>query len=327
MTVQVDAKQDYSVENLIPTKSWEQRISALIPHLILIPYTFIALFPLVLIIINSLKDRRDLFRAPYMPPLWFSFEKPIWFSFEGGFHFIFSWFSMEEGFEILNMFSTSGYEQVFERANVLLYFGNSMVVTGGSLFLILLTGSMISFALSEYSFPGSRFLALYMALGIMIPIRLGTVSLIGIVKFLHLYNSLPALILVYTASGLPIAVFVLTEYMRQVPMELKDAARVDGASEYRILFTLVLPIIRPALATVLVFNMLPIWNGLWFPLTLAPDNDVRTVTLGLSAFAGQYKTDWTALLAALTLAMIPVLILYGIFSRQFISGLTRGAVK
>ncbi|MDQ7026271.1 MAG: carbohydrate ABC transporter permease [Anaerolineae bacterium] len=306
MAVQVDAKQGYSAENLVPTKSWGQRISAIIPHLILIPYSLLALFPLFIIIVNSLKDRRDLFRTPYIPPLWFSFED--------GFHFVY-------------IFSSSGYQQVFERANVLLYFGNSIVVTSAALFLILLTGSMISFALSEYSFWGSRFLALYMALGIMIPIRLGTVSLIGIVRFLGLYNSLPALILVYAASGLPIAVFVLTEYMRQVPMELKDAARVDGASEYRILFTLVMPVIRPALATVLVFNMLPIWNGLWFPLTLAPNEKVRTVTLGLSAFAGQYKTDWTALLAALTLAMIPVLILYGIFSRQFISGLTRGAVK
>ncbi len=287
-------------------KSLRARLAALGPHLVLLPYSLLALFPLTLIILNSLKDRRDLFRAPYQPP--------IWFSFEGGFH-------------IVNIFSTSGYEQVLARADVVLYFANSLIVTGGALFLILLTGSMISFALSEYRFRGSRFIALYMALGIMIPIRLGTVSLIGILQSLGLYNTLVALILVYAASGLPIAVFILAEYMRQVPMELKDAARVDGASEYRILFVFVMPIIRPALATVLVFNMLPIWNGLWFPLTLAPGEKVRTVTLGLSAFAGQYKTDWTALLAALTLAMIPVLILYGLFSRQFISGLTRGAVK
>jgi len=128
-------------------------------------------------------------------------------------------------------------------------------------------------------------------------------------------------------GNLPIAVFILSEFMRQVPVELKDAARVDGASEYRILFSFILPLVRPALATVLVFNMLPIWNDLWFPLTLAPGGNVRTVTLGLSEFAGQYKTDWTALLAALMLAMLPVLVLYIIFSRQFIQGLTRGALK
>ena len=166
-----------------------------------------------------------------------------------------------------------------------------------------------------------------MALGIMIPIRLGTVSLIRMTNLIGIYNSLGALILVYTAAGLPIAVFVMSEFMRSIPRELKDAARVDGASEFRILFTLVIPLIRPALATVLVFNMIPIWNDLWFPLTLAPGEAVRTVTSGLSTFAGQYKTDWTALLAALTLAMIPMLVLYIVFSRQFIQGLTRGALK
>ena len=289
-----------------PKKTIIARLMALFPHFILIPYSMLALFPLVLIVFNSLKDRRDLFRTPYNPP--------IWFSFDGGFH-------------IVNTFSSSGYEQVLARADVLRYFANSLIVTSGALFMIVVAGSMISFALAEYKFRGSRFVALYMVLGIMIPIRLGTVSLIGILQSLNLYNTLLALIFVYAASGLPVAVFILTEYMRQIPMELKDAARVDGASEYRILFTLVIPLIRPALATVMVFNMLPIWNGLWFPLTLAPGEKVKTVTLGLSSFAGQYKTDWTALLAALTLAMIPILVLYVLFSRQFISGLTRGAVK
>ena len=307
MTTPTDASAIRSKRtNWLGNNPMWKRLGSLAPHLILIPYSFLALFPLTLIILNSLKDRRDLFREPY--------RAPIWFSFDGGFH-------------ITNIASTSGYEQVFNRADVFIYFQNSLIVTGGALLLILVTGSMISFALAEYKFRGSRFIALYMALGIMIPIRLGTVSLIGILNDLHLYNTLWALILVYTASGLPMAVFVLSEYMRQVPMELKDAARVDGASEYRILFRLVMPLIRPALATVVVFNMLPIWNGLWFPLTLAPGEKVRTVTLGLSAFAGQYKTDWTALLAALTLAMIPILVMYVIFSRQFISGLTRGAVK
>jgi raffinose/stachyose/melibiose transport system permease protein len=191
----------------------------------------------------------------------------------------------------------------------------------------LLLGSMASFALAEYDFRGNRLIGLYLAIGIMIPIRLGTVSLIRLTNSLGIYNTQWALIMIHVAAGLPIAVFILTEFMRQVPQELKDAARVDGASEIRILFSFILPLVRPALATVLVFNMLPIWNDLWFPLTLAPGINVRTVTLGLSEFAGQYKTDWTALLAALTMAMIPVLVLYIVFSRQFIQGLTRGALK
>ncbi len=289
------------------TMSWGMRLARLFPHIILAGYSVVALFPTFLIIINSVKDRRELFRSPY--------TLPVWLSFENG------------SVQLVNNFSTSGYDQVFSRASILMYFGNSIFVTLGSLFLIALLGSMAAFALAEYDFKGNKMLGLYMAIGIMIPIRLGTVSLIKLTNTLGIFNTQWALILIYTASGLPIAVFILSEFMRQIPQELKDAARIDGASEVRILFSFIMPLVRPALATVIVFNMLPIWNDLWFPLTIAPGINVRTVTLGLSEFAGQYKTDWTALLAALTLAMIPVLLLYIVFSRQFIQGLTRGALK
>ncbi len=301
---QLEVKRPANLKARQISRNWGNLLSSMMTHGALLGYSILALFPIFLILINSFKDRRDLFRVPYQPPIWFSFEN---------------------GFSVVNIFSTKGYEQVFARAAVVTYFGNSLLVTGAALFLILLTGTMASYALAEYSFRGNRFVGLYMALGIMIPIRLGTVSLIRLTTTLGIYNSPLALIFTYAASGLPIAIFIMSEFMRSVPHELKDAARVDGASEYRILFTLVIPLVRPALATVLVFNMIPIWNDLWFPLTLTPD--VRTVTSGLSSFAGQYKTDWTALLAALTLAMIPVLVLYSVFSRQFIEGLTRGALK
>jgi raffinose/stachyose/melibiose transport system permease protein len=301
---QLEAKRAATVATGHLSRNWNHVLNSIMTHGVLIGYSILALFPIFLILINSFKDRRDLFRVPYQPPIWFS---------------------LENGLSIVNISSTKGYEQVFARADVLSYFGNSLILTSVTLLVILLTGAMASYALSEYSFRGNRLIGLYMAVGIMIPIRLGTVSLIRLTNSLGVYNTLLALILVYAASGLPIAVFIMSEFMRAVPRELKDAARVDGASEYRILFTLIIPLIRPALATVLVFNMIPIWNDLWFPLTLTPD--VRTVTSGLSSFAGQYKTDWTALLAALTLAMIPVLVLYTVFSRQFIRGLTRGALK
>ena len=192
---------------------WGYKLAQLFPHVILIAYSVLALFPTILIVMNSFKDRRDLFRVPYTPPIWFS---------------------LENGFEILNLFSTKGYEQVFSRASIFSYFGNSIFVTVVALFLILVLGSMASFALSEYEFKGNRLLGLYMAIGIMIPIRLGTVSLIKLMNSLGIYNTQWALIFVHTAAGLPIAVFILSEFMRQVPTELKDAARVDGASEYRI---------------------------------------------------------------------------------------------
>jgi raffinose/stachyose/melibiose transport system permease protein len=274
---------------------FRHRLGGLAPHVILVFYAVIALFPIVLILINSFKERRAIFKAPYLPPTGATF-------------------------------SLEGYATVFERADFHLYFGNSLIVTVGSLFLILLTGAMAAYALSEYEFPGNQFLGLYLAVGIMIPIRLGTVSILRLVVSMKLVDTLVALILVYTAMGLPLTIFILRQFMLQVPKELKDAGRVDGASEYRI-FWLILPMVRPAVATVAVFTMIPIWNDLWFPLILAPGETTKTVTLGAQVFLGQFVTDWNAVLSSLTLAMLPVLLLYVIFSRQLIRGLTTGAIK
>jgi raffinose/stachyose/melibiose transport system permease protein len=185
---------------------------------------------------------------------------------------------------------------------------------------------MAAHALAEYRFRGNTFMGLYLALGIMVPIRLGTVSLLRLIVGLRLVDNLTALILVYTAMGLPLAVFILSQFMRQIPRDLKDAARVDGASEYRI-YWMMLPLVRPAIGTVMVFNMIPIWNDLWFPLILAPGEGTKTVTLGVQVFLGQFVSDWNAVLSSLTLAALPVIILYIIFSRQLIRGLTAGAVK
>ena len=150
-------------------------------------------------------------------------------------------------------------------------------------------------------------MGLYLALGIMIPIRLGTVAILQLMVASGLVNTLTALVLVYTAQGLPLAVFILSEFMKQVSDDLKNAGRIDGLSEYRIFFRLVLPLVRPSMATVAVFTMIPIWNDLWFPLILAPSEATKTITLGAQLFIGQYVTNWNAVLAALSLAILPVL--------------------
>jgi raffinose/stachyose/melibiose transport system permease protein len=144
---------------------------------------------------------------------------------------------------------------------------------------------------------------------------------------LSLVNTKTALILVYTAQSLPLAVFILAEFMRTLSDDLKNAARVDGLSEYKIFFWLVLPLLRPAMVTVSVFTMIPIWNDLWFPLMLAPGEDSMTLTLGAQAFIGQYVTDWNSVLAALSLSILPILALYLAFSKGLIRGITSGAVK
>jgi len=199
-------------------------------------------------------------------------------------------------------------------------------VTLTSLVLTLLIGAMAAFALSEYKFKTNTFLALYLSIGIMIPIRLGTVGILKLMVGFNLVNTLTGLILVYIAQSLPMTIFILSSFMRQVPKELKDAARIDGASEYRI-FGLVIPLVRPAIGAIGIFTMIPIWNDLWFPLILAPSQKTATVTLGVQQFLGQFVSDWNAVLASLTLAMIPILIIYLIFSKQMIRSITAGALK
>ena len=265
-------------------------------HAALLTYTLIALFPVFVIVVNSFKSRKAIFADPLALPLPGSFD-PV------------------------------GYETVMKQGDFFLYFQNSLIVTCASLFCVLLFGAMAAFALSEYRFRGNMLMGLYLALGIMIPIRLGTVAILEIMVAGGLVNTLTALILVYTAQGLPLAVFILSEFMRSVSDDLKNAGRIDGLSEYRIFFTLVLPLVRPAMATVAVFTMIPIWNDLWFPLILAPAESTKTVTLGAQVFIGQFVTNWNAVLAALSLAIVPVLVLYLIFSRQLIRGITAGAVK
>lgn len=270
-------------------------LGSLAPHLVLLAYAVIALFPIILILMNSFKARRSIFGEPFALPL-------------------------GEAFDLV------GYETVFSRASFQTYFLNSIIVTGASLLLVLVIGSMAAYALAEYDFPGNPILGLYLALGIMIPIRLGTVGILELMVNLELVNTLISLILVYIAQGLPLTVFILTEFMRQVPREMKDAARIDGASEYRI-YLLVLPLIRPALGAIGIFTMIPIWNDLWFPLVLAPSSATATITLGVQQFLGQFVSDWNAVLAALSLAMVPILIFYIIFSRQMIRSITAGAIK
>lgn len=265
-------------------------------HLALIAYTAIALGPLLLILLNAFKTRRAIFADPL-------------------------------GFPDARTFTTIGFNAVFNKSEFGLYFGNSLVVTLVSLALIVVIGAMAAWALSEYRFPGNTLIGLYMAIGIMVPIRLGSVSILRMMVELDLVNTLTALVLVYVAQGLPLAILILGEFIQQIPKDLRDAARCDGVSEYRIFLSIILPLIQPAIATVAVFTMVPIWNDLWFPLILSPGDGKQTVTLGVQQFIGQYVTDWNAVLASLTLAIAPILVLYLVFSRYLVRGLTAGAVK
>ncbi len=274
----------------------QKRFSTFAVHAVLAGYTALALAPIILVIMNSFKAKRAIFLSPLVPP------NPV-------------------NFDLI------GYHKVFADGAIGTYYMNSLTVTVGTIFFTLLFGGMAGWALSEYKFRGNTMLGLYLAIGIMVPIRLGSVAIISLISGLNMINTLTALICVYVAQNLPLAVFILGEFVNQIPKDLREAARCDGLSEYNIFFHIVLPLLRPAMATVAVFTMIPVWNDLWFPLLLAPTGGKQTITLGVQQFLGQYITDWNAVLAALSTAIVPVLLFYILFSRQLIRGLTSGAVK
>ena len=263
-------------------------------YLVLGVWCLIVLFPLYTMVANSLKRQRDIFRNPFLPPWPLDFD---------------------------------GYLTAWSDGRFDLYFRNSIFVTLVSLSLIVFLGSLAAYALANWRSRWSTFVHILFIAGLMIPIRIGTINLFQLVQALGLTDSVFSLLPVYTAMGLPIAVFVLTAFIRSIPYELIDAAYVDGASEWRIYYSIILPLVRPALATVVIFNLIPIWNDLWFPLIFIRAEDQRTVILGVSLLFGQYQSNWTRILAALSLSALPILILYLLMSKQFIKGLTAGAVK
>ncbi len=274
----------------------EQRARSAGVHVVLIAYSALAIGPILLVVMNSFKARSAIFGAPLSPP-------------------------------DASTFSLIGYDKVLRSSNILTYYSNSLIVTLVSMALVLLFGAMAAWALTEYRFRGATLLGLFLSIGIMVPIRLGSVAILNMMRSAGLNDTLTALILVYVAQGLPMSIFILSEFIQQIPKDLRDAARCDGVPETRIFFEVVAPLLRPAIATVAVFTIVPIWNDLWFPLILTSSESTHTITLGVQQFLGQYITDWNSVLAALSMAILPVVVIYVIFSRQLISGLTAGAVK
>ena len=263
-------------------------------HIVLIFWTFLVLFPLWTMVVNSFKFKFDIYTDPFGLPKKWNFES---------------------------------YASVITDGDFFLYFRNSLFVTLGSIFLVLLFGAMASYALVNWKHKASRFLYLFFIAGMMLPIKIGSIRLLQLIKGLGLLNTLWGLFPVYTAMGLPIAVFVLTEFIRHIPAELTEAAVIDGATRNKVFTIVVLPLLRPALATVAIYNLIPFWNDLWFPLIFINNDAHKTLLLGVTRLFGQYMTDWSRILAVLTLSAIPVLVLYLTMSKNFIRGLTAGAVK
>jgi raffinose/stachyose/melibiose transport system permease protein len=221
----------------------------------------------------------------------------------------------------------SNYTDVFQSGDFLMYFRNSLLVVVISLALMLTLGVVASYGLAFWRGRISGLMYFLFIAGMMLPIKIASIRLLQLVRSLGLLNSIWALVPIYVAMGIPIAVFVLTEFIRQIPLELTEAALMDGCGRFMTLWRIILPMLKPALASVAIYNLVPFWNDLWFPLIFISDEKHKTLLLGVTRLFGQYQTDWSKVLAVLTLSSVPVLVLYLLMSRQLIKGMTAGAVK
>ncbi len=263
-------------------------------YLVLFTVATISLYPILLMILSSFKKSVDIYKDPLGFP---------------------------------SSFSLGTYRTLLSKIPFTTYFMNSLFVSIVSVVLIVVVCSLASFYIARFKFSWNHVLFFIFLLGMMIPIKLGIVPLFILMRDFGLINSLWSLILMNTATGIPLSMLILTGFFKTIPSELEEAARMDGAGNLRVLWYVVLPLMRPALGTVVIINFIAAWNDFFFPLIFITEKMKRTIPVGMMSLFGEHSADWGSLFAGLTLASLPMILLFFIASKQFMEGLTAGAIK
>lgn len=260
----------------------------------LIFYTLYTIYPIFLMVVTALKTNKEIFTNPA------GFPKNATFS---------------------------GFVTLFHKQNFALFFGNSFFVTVTSILILLLVSLLLSYALSRYTNKVSRMIYFYFLAGMMIPLRLGLLSLNDLIYKLGLVDSLWGLILIYSTMEIPFTMLILTGFIKMIPNALEESAFIDGANMITILIRIVIPLIKPAIATVLIYNFVPIWNDVFYPLIFIKTPERRPLMLAVTMFFGQYSTNWNLVFSALSVACLPVMLIYIFGSKFLIKGLMAGSIK
>jgi len=261
---------------------------------LLILNAVIMLYPLFVMVLSAFKTNAEIFASP---------------------------FALPDSLSLVNA------ARMWNETSFVRYLLNSIAVTATSIAAIVVFGTMAAYAIARYQFRLSAAVFLFFLSGLMVPLKLAIIPLFIQLDTLGLIDTRLGLILIYVAMGLPSSVFILTGFLRTLPGELEESARIEGASELRTMLSVMLPLARPAMVIAAIQNALPIWNDFFFPLVFISSDRLKTLPQGLTVFMGEYNTDWGVLFAGLTLAALPITLVYVVLSRQFIAGLTQGAIK
>lgn len=262
---------------------------------ILIFWTVINLFPLYWMVTFSLKENSEIFGENIigLPKHW------LW----------------------------SNYTTAFTKGNMALYFFNSTFVTVMTIIVTSLVALMATYALMRLEWKGRKVVNNVFMLGLTVPIHAAILPVFIILRQLHMTNSFQALIIPYAAFALAMAIMISGSFMEGIPKELEEAACIDGSNVYGIFFRIILPLMKPALATIAIFTFLQAWNELMFAVIFISDSKYRTLSVGIQTLTGSFTTDWGPIGAALVIATFPTLIIYAFMSRKIQESLMAGAVK
>ena len=265
-------------------------------HSLLTIWSVIVIAPFVWVVLSSFKTTREILASPFSLPAHWSFDN---------------------------------YVHAWTDAGIRQFFLNTVIVVGASLVLVMLLGAMCAYVLARFDFPGARFIYYLMLAGLTFPIFLAIVPLFFILKNVGLLNTLPGLIMVYVAFALPFTVFFLHAFFKSLPDDVYEAALMDGAGDWRTFFQIMLPMARPGMATVAIFNFLGLWNQFLLPVALNTDLRRHVLTQGMAEFASQagYAVDFGALFAAVVITVVPVLIVYLVFQRQLQGSVSQGTFR
>jgi N-acetylglucosamine transport system permease protein len=265
-------------------------------HVLLSIWSIIVIVPFLWVVLSSFKTTKEILASPFSLPAHWQFDN---------------------------------YAHAWTDAGIRQFFLNTVIVVGVALVLVMLLGAMCAYVLARFTFPGSRFIYYLMLAGLTFPIFLAIVPLFFVLKNLELINTLPGLIIVYVAFALPFTVFFLYAFFKTLPDDVYEAALIDGAGEWRTFFRVMLPMARPGMAAVAIFNFLGLWNQFLLPVALNTDPSRYVLTQGMASFASQagYSVDFGALFAAVVITVVPVLIVYVIFQRRLEGSVSRGTFR
>jgi N-acetylglucosamine transport system permease protein len=272
------------------------RAVAATSHVLLSVWSIVVIVPFLWVLLSSFKTTKEILASPFALPAHWSFDN---------------------------------YAHAWTDAGIRRFFLNTVVVVGVALVLVMMLGSMCAYVLARFVFPGVRFIYYLMLAGLTFPIFLAIVPLFFILKNAGLLNTLPGLIMVYVAFALPFTVFFLHAFFKTLPDDVYEAALMDGAGEWRAFFLIMLPMARPGMAAVAIFNFLGLWNQFLLPVALNTDPNRYVLTQGMANFASQagYAVDFGALFAAVVITVVPVLIVYVIFQRRLEGSVSRGTFR